>query len=282
MPHLYHNRDLFPHPVLCAERGDYRADLEFNAECETAQAADDHDIHLGLKVKMNAPVLLALVRAQAADYAAVCLHPATLNRHLALSGFNAEWGFELPLAEWEGQFTVLPALVAVRPLALPADDLEAGLAAAMPDDTSLAAGSVLALGDSLELDSDKESRLASVIELQRLTGVRRGSFHVDLSGERIAICLHADDFHRVQLLRRQRTEALLETGLYLHAVTKALRSLRDGGGGRWTRVLARKLDEVGIDPDDADLAENAEVHAQRLTEYPLEHFIKTAEGIFHE
>jgi len=68
---------------------------------------------------------------------------------------------------------------------------------------------------------------------------------------------------------RDLIHASLFSGLYLHAITKAIAELPEHGDRRWAQTMLKRLEDKGVQTDQADLQSQALHFAQLLMEQPL-------------
>ena len=142
-----------------------------------------------------------------------------------------------------------------------------------PDGFYISAGSILAVGNSTEIELEEGGSLFSVIDLVADPGVDSGTFKVDLDDNRIKVYMAPEDKIRIEALRQHGEHswemAVLFPSVYLHAVGEALRNLADYPENRWGRTMRRALERRNIITDDEELKSNSLTHAQTLMERPI-------------
>ena len=140
-------------------------------------------------------------------------------------------------------------------------------------------GQSWAIGAASEIELENEVAVESIFDLAPDSRLRLGEFSVDITGQRIAINVHPDTKTEILRVRnRADREPLLHQALYLYALDKAIRNLAEHEGNRWADVIRRKLADNGIGYDDELLAENSEVFAQQIFQYPLGRMLPLCNG----
>ena len=134
-------------------------------------------------------------------------------------------------------------------------------------------GSILAVGNSTEIELEEGGSPFSVIDLVADSKVDDGTFKVDLDDNRIKVYMAPVDKDRIEALRQHGEHswemAILFPSIYLHAVSEALRNLAEYPEHRWSRTIRRALERHNIIADDEELKSNALTHAQTLMERPV-------------
>lgn len=270
----YRNQRLMPHPVLSADRNDYRPGCEFVAEIPWSRISDGgRDITITVQYRLKAPTLHDLITQGQARYCTVVECPKTYRRSSHHSNEGGQDLIMLKRPEYDGKLTLTPYVAAIADIpAFKPPELDDELRRLIPaGGTDLPAGAILAIGLPTEIELDNQTAVESIIDLAPDSGLRKGQFAVDLTGQRIAINVHRNIWQDIQQLRnRSDKQPLLRQSLYLYAIEKAIRNLDDGEGKRWADVIRRKLADNGIDDDPELIAENSEIHAQQIFQNPLE------------
>ena len=134
-------------------------------------------------------------------------------------------------------------------------------------------GSILAVGNSTEIELEEGGSPFAVIDLVADANVDRGTFKVDLDDNRIKVYMAPEDKDRIEALRQHGEHswemAVLFPSIYLHAISEALRNLADYPENRWARTMRRALERHNVIVDDDELKANALTHAQTLMERPV-------------
>ena len=273
----YRNRRLMPHPVISADRNDYRPGYEFAADIPLKMISDGgRDITITVQYHLNAPTLCDLIERGQARYCTVVECSKTYRRTGHVNE-GTEDIIMLRRTDYDGKLILTPYVAAVDGIsAFNPPELEDELRQLLPaDGMNLPAGSILAIGSATEISLESPAAVESIIDLVPNSNLPTGQFAVDLSGQRIAVNVHPGVWANVQQVRNsQERQPVLHQALYLHAIDKAIRGLSDNEDKRWAEVIHRKLVESGIEVDDEEiLAENSETHAQRIFQNPLERML---------
>ena len=268
----YRNRRLMPHPVLSADRDDYRDEYEFTAEVPWSRVSDGgRDIAITVQYRLNVPTLQNLITEGCARYCTVVECSKTYRRSSHIYE-GSEDLIVLKRQEYDGKLTLTPYVAAMVDIpAFNPPEIDDELRQLIPaGGANLPAGAILAIGAASEIELENEVAVESIFDLAPDSRLRLGEFSVDITGQRIAINVHPDTKTEILRVRnRADREPLLHQALYLYALDKAIRNLAEHEGNRWADVIRRKLADNGIGHDDELLAENSEAFAQQIFQYPL-------------
>ena len=142
-----------------------------------------------------------------------------------------------------------------------------------PGGFHIPAGSILAVGNSTEVELEEGGSPFAVIDLVADANVDSGTFKVDLEDNRIKVYMAPEDKDQIEALRQHGDQswemAVLFPAIYLHAISEALRNLAYYSENRWARTMQRALERHNIAVDDDELKANALTHAQTLMERPV-------------
>ena len=142
-----------------------------------------------------------------------------------------------------------------------------------PDGFHIPVESILAVGDSTNIELEEGGSPYAVIDLVADTNVDNGTFKVDLDDNRLKVYMAPRDKDRIEALRQHGEHswemAVLFPSIYLHAISEALRNLADYPEARWSRTMRKVLERHDIVADDEDLKGNALTYAQILMEKPV-------------
>ena len=264
----HRNHSVFPHPVLSPQRQDYKPDCRFEAVIASPVLTPHGDINIAIAYQIDCPTLHKYIEAGRAVCVSLVECSATYRRYRhRVSGVEDILildGTELP-----DTFQLTPYITATKDIhSFWAEEFSSVTKALVPQGITLRAGSILAVGNAVEVDVAGAS--SSIFDLAAHSGVSAGTFATALHGERIAINLHRDDLQRIHQLRKNPDQSpLLYQALYLHSLSEALRGLEDHGHRRWAVVLRRKLKEHGIEVEGDDLSNKSEEYAQLIFQKPL-------------
>lgn len=176
--------------------------------------------------------------------------------------------------DFAGALRLTPYVVTKQPVeGLISQEMAEEITVIKPDGFDIPAGSILAVGNSTDIELEEVGSPFSVIDLVASNSVDSGTFQVDLEDNRIKVYMPPEDKNRIEALRRHEDQSLqmavLFPSVYLHAVTEALRNLGDYPEHRWSRTMRAALERHNITVDDEDLKTIALTHAQTLMERPV-------------
>jgi hypothetical protein len=126
-------------------------------------------------------------------------------------------------------------------------------------------GAVLALGspERCSIGRDKLAPLASVFELQRSDELAPGRFDVTFDEDLVGIRAGADAHQVIASLRGTREGRVgALNAVYLPVVCRVMDEMRgntDHSSKKWFRVISAKLTTLGIDVENADSLETAQI-----------------------
>ena len=266
------NDRLLPHPLLAPWTDDYE-EASFTAQVPHAVLNNGRQINMTVKYHLTSEILRQLVTEGKAQYVGVITCDKTFSR----SSFAANQEDELYILE-AGQFAdelkLTPYVVATQPIeGFISPEHNPEIRDIKPEGFTVSTGSILAVGDSTNVPLEEGGSPYSVIDLVSNPTMEIGAFIVDLEDNRIKIHMAPECKQQAEAMRqhgRLSVEvATLFPGVYLHAITEALRNLEDHQEHHWAQTIRRALDNQNISQDDEDLKTNALKHAQTLMDKPL-------------
>lgn len=275
MGHRNHSR--IPHPVLSKQRRDYESGYHFAVHTpHKVLTGTGKNISVIVKYDTNSPTLLDLIAKSRAGYVSLIECADTYKRERVMS-FQAEDRIDLERSGWQGKFTITPYIAATENITgFQASEHRDLIKLLAPAGIDLPAGAILAIGDVEEIELEDTPSVNSIFDLAPNRQTPIGTFSTDLTGQRIAINLHPDDFSKINRVRQQKNqELLLHQSLYLHSLDLAIRNLADHGDKRWAIIIRQKLEAQGINPNGDDLADNSESWAQKIFQNPLDRMLNT-------
>lgn len=274
------NQRMLPYPLLAPWTHDYEDPADFGVEVCEAEVQMDGRLLIRVKFHLTSDTLLALAECERAVYVLDVECPRTFvrNAHRA----ERETTLSLEFAEYAEELTVTPYLAALEDIPrFVSDEHAAEWRVHNPAGSEVPAAGILAVGNSLKVLID-DIQVRSVLDLVSNPALDSGLFDVHLDDARIKIHVSPSDKERIDALRgRAKSEdtgyAGLYPGLYLHAVTEALRNLSRHEGTRWAFTMRNALEQKGLGEVDTDTIEEAPLHyAQKLLGHPLGSFLDTA------
>ena len=270
----HRNHKVFPHPVLSPQRGDYEPSYWFGAVVATPVLTPQGNINVSVVYQVECPSLLKYIEENRAACISLVECSSTYRRNrYSVSGVQDI--FMLDAAELPDKFQITPYITATEDIpSFWAEEFSVVTKALVPQGIAIRAGSVLALGEMVEVEVTGEGN--SIFDLAAHSDVPSGTFSTNLQGERIAINLHRDDLRRINQLRETPERLnVLRQALYLHSLNEALRGLEDHSHRRWASVLQTKLQENGIEVDEDEMSNRSEEYAQMIFQKPLSLFLDT-------
>ena len=271
-----------PHPLLAPWTDDY-GDAQFIASAPPAVLDNGKRINLAVKYNLTSKVLQELVSHGEAQYVGVVTCSKTFARN-SYPTKNEEFIQSLDATDYAGELRLMPYLVArQRITGFTSEEFAEEFRRYKPGGFDIAPGSILAVSYAIKIELDAGGSLYSVIDLVADRKVDDGSFTIDLDENRIKIYVSTEDKKRIEALRRRgdmsQGKATLFPALYLHAVTEALRSLKNYDDKNWASALKKGLERHNIDIDEESLSERALTYAQTLLENPLGRFLTAYDNV---
>ena len=266
------NDRLLPHPLLAPWTDDY-PEASFTAQVPHAIINNGKQLNLTIKYHLTSQSLRQLIVEGKAHYVSVISGAKTFNR----SSFPCDHEDDLCILDAENyseELKLTPYVVAKQPIEkFVSADVADEIVQIKPNGFHIAAGSILAVGNSTVIELEDGGSPFAVIDLVEDPKVDNGTFKVELDDNRIKVYMATEDKARIEALRQHGQNswemAVLFPSLYLHAVAEALRNLADYPEHRWNRTMRRAVERHNIIADDEELKSNALVHAQTLMEKPV-------------
>ena len=266
------NDRLLPHPLLAPWTDDYEEAI-FTAQVPHAVLNNGRQINMTVKYHLTSEILKQLVTEGKAQYVGVITCDKTFSR-ISSAAKEEDELYILEADQFADELKLTPYVVAtqiIERFISPEHNPE--IREIKPEGFSIPTGSILAVGNSTNVPLEEGSTPYSIIDLVSNRTVEIGSFIVDLDDNRIKIHMAPECKQQAEAMRqhgRLSVEvATLFPGVYLHAITEALRNLEDHQEHHWAQTIRRALDNHNISQDDEDLKTNALKHAQTLMDKPL-------------
>ena len=268
------NDRLLPYPLLAPWNDDYGT-ARFEVNAPQVILNNGKQISLTVKYHLTSEYLRDLVSKGKARYVSVVMCSKTFIRHAYVS--NQEDDVQvLDAGDYQQDLIFTPYVVATQSIAgfISAEHADE-YRDFKPEGFDISTAAILAVGNSTRISLEEGGSPFSVIDLVSVPRVENGSFIVDLEDNRIQIQVSAEDYGKLDALRRRdvnSTErAVLFPALFLHAITEALRNLSDLSHqeSQWANTMRRALEERGISASDAELEDSALKYAQVLMENPM-------------
>lgn len=266
------NDRLLPHPLLAPWTDDY-PEANFTAQVPHAVINNGKQINLTIKYHLTSQSLRELISEGKAQYVSLIACAKTFSRNSYPCDHEDDLCI-LDAQDYSEELKLTPYVVAKQPIEeYASDEFATEITHIKPDGFHIPEGSILAVGNSTEVELEEGGSPFSVIDLVADPRVDSGTFKVDLDDNRIRVYMAPGDKDRIEALRQHGEHswemAVLFPSIYLHAVAEALRNLADFPDSRWSRTIRRALERHNIIADDEDLKSNALTHAQTLMERPV-------------
>ena len=265
------NDRLLPHPLLAPWTDDYR-DATFTAQVPHAVINNGLQINLTIKYHLTSQYLRTLITGGYAYFVSVIACARTFSRNSQTSDEEDDL-YILDARDFSITLKLTPYVVTKQPVGgFISDELAEEITIIKPSGFDIPAGSILAVGNSTDIELEEVGSPFSVIDLVA-SNIDSGTFKVDLGEDRIKVHMHREDKNRIEALRQHGEQswemAVLFPSIYLHAVAEALRNLADYPEHRWTRTMRAALERHNINVDDEELKISALTHAQTLMDRPV-------------
>ena len=266
------NDRLLPHPLLAPWTDDYD-DAIFTAQVPHAVLNNGRQINLTVKYHLTSELLRQLVTEGKAQYVGVIACDKTFSRNSFPSNQEDEL-YILDASQFADELKLTPYVVATQPIeGFISAEHNLEVKEIKPEGFTISAGSILTVGDSTNVPLEEGGSPYSIIDLVSNPKVEIGDFIVDLEDNRIKIHMAPECKQQAEAMRQHGRLSLevatLFPGVYLHAITEALRNLEGHQEYHWAQAIRRALDYHNISQDDEELKSNALTHAQKLMEKPL-------------
>lgn len=273
----WHQR-MLPYPLLAPWTDDYE-NCSFSADVPEAVLNNGSQIKLDLAFRLHSSTLRRLITDDQARFAVQVSCPRT--SALSTHPTSERDTLVLDAGDYSEEVQITPYVVSNTVL----DDFKSTEHAAewrqhRPQGFTVPTAGILAVGNNTRIVL-QDSGVDSVIDLVSDPNVSDGSFDVQLDDERIKIHVPLAEKEKIEAVRTRRGSnaeyAALFPGLYLHAVTEALRHLAEHDGTRWAFAIRNALDASGRSTVDSELLRlHALSYAQELMRQPVGLFLTAA------
>ena len=266
------NDRMLPHPLLAPWTDDY-PETSFTAQVPHAVINNGKQINLTIKYHLTSQSLQGLISERKAQYVSLVVCAKTFSRN----SYPCEYEDDLCILDaqdYSEELKLTPYVVAKQTIeGFSSDELAEEITQIKSGGFHIPVGSILAVGNSTEIQLEEGGSPFAVIDLVADTNVDKGTFKVDLDDNRIKVFMAPEDKDRIEALRQHGEHswemAVLFPSIYLHAISEALRNLADYPENRWARTMLRALERHNIVADNDELKANALTYAQTLMERPV-------------
>ena len=267
------NSRQMPHPLLAPWSDDYDKDVNFAASVPTAVLTGNGSINLHVQYDLCSPTLVDLIERGQAQYVALLACAHTFARE-SYSTEYPEQHLVLNATDYADTLLFTPhvcATASIERFTSPEHSPE--YAAVRPEGFDIPPATILAIGDTTVITLESNGNPYSVIDLVSDQNTAVGRFDLALDEDRIRIHLSPADQVAMDAYRNRgaySTELVsLVSGVYLHAVTEAIRALPEQSTKKWHKTIRWALDKHGIRDEDERLKQEAWRHAQTIMGNPL-------------
>lgn len=255
----------YPHPVLSDASGDY-SEGDFHVSYQCREVFTTGKVTLSHEVSLDQPDVLELVESGAACVGAIVRCRDTYYCEL----HKMTW----PAGAIEFREGLLLNRVYVRPVIWLARELAdwkpAHLNPEFAAPLALGKGDIIAIAPEsrLTVGRAKLAPLESIFTMKVADELEPHAIRVDLHNDKITILAGKAAYAAVNELRASRSgRAVAVAAVYMPVVMEVLDQMGDNTfeDQRWSRPFLAKCDAMGINPENANLLEDA----QRLLDHPL-------------
>ena len=266
------NDRLLPHPLLAPWTDDF-PEASFEAQVPHAVINNGKQLNLTIKYHLTSQSLRALIAEGQAHYLSVVACGKTFSRNSYPSDQEDDLCI-LDAQDYSEELKLTPYVVAKQRIeGFVSAELAEEITYIKPDGFDIPIGSILAVGNSTEIELEAGGSPFAVIDLVSDTSVDKGIFKVGLDDNRIKVYMAPEDKDRIEALRQHGEHswemAVLFPSIYLHAIAEAIRSLAEYPEKRWSRTMRKVLERHNISADDEELRSNALTYSQTLMERPV-------------
>ena len=267
------NSRQMPHPLLAPWSDDYDEDSNFAASVPTAVLTSNGSINLHIQYDLYSPTLMDLIERGQAQYVALlaCAHTFTRESY---STEYPEQHLVLKATDYADTLLFTPhvcSIAGIERFTSPEHSPE--YAAVRPEGFDIPPATILAIGDTTVITLETNGNPYSVIDLVSDQNTAVGRFDLALDEDRIKIHLSPADQVAMDVYRNRGAYSTamvsLVSGIYMHAVTEAIRALPEQSTKKWHKTIRWALHKHGIQDEDERLKREAWRHAQTIMGNPL-------------
>ena len=271
------NDRLLPHPLLAPWTDDYPR-ASFAAQVPHAVINNGRQINLTIKYHLTSQSLRDMISEGKAQYVSLIVCAKTFSRN----SYPCEYEDDLCILDaqdYSEELKLTPYVVSKQIIeGFSSTELAEEITLIKPGGFHIPSGSILAVGNSTEIELEDGGSPFAVIDLVADVNVDSGTFKVDLDDNRIKVYMAPEDKDQIEGLRQHgqnsREMAILFPSIYLHAISEALRNVAHYPENRWARTMLRALERHNIIVDNDELKANALTYSQALMERPVGTLIK--------
>ena len=275
------NHRLLPHPLLAPWSDDYPGKA-FETLVPHAVLNNGKEMSFTIKYNLTSRYLRSLVDNGSAEYVAILTCSRTGLREEYRTNQTDEV-YVVPAANYSRTVRIHAFVVATRkhePF-LSSEHTDE-YARYKPGGFVVSRGSILAVGSPKRIELEDGASPFSVVDLVANPKVADGLFLLDYEEERIKIYVSPSDKQRIEAIRARGLNSLeiatLFPGIYLHAISDALRLLDVYPSSRWTHAITGALKRHNLSREPQIARNNAIEYAQKIMEKPVERLMTALLG----
>lgn len=266
---MTHEHMLMPHPVLRPRISDYVASARFAMNSSPAQRIRG-DMVINTTLDLSCNTLEQLVDDGAAKFYVMARCANTYRRH-AFSSKEPALEIRIPVDDLSGRLVLTPYVIASEPITeFVSDEHDSEIRSVGGVDVPC--GSILAVGESHEVDLGTVGSIKSCISLVPNPKVHKGTYAIEAEDEFIMIAVDPE-MHEDITRMRMHANAVFYPSIYQAAVEYAIREMEEHPDSKWAQALKNTLNRHDITIDDS-LIKDAHLHAQILLEKPLARMVE--------
>ena len=271
------NSRQMPHPLLAPWSYDYHEESRFTATVPAAVLTGNGIINLHIQYDLCSPMLADLIDQGKARYVALLACAHTFTRESYPTEYP-EQHLALKAGDYADTLVFTPHICAVADLkGFASQEHSPEYRDVRPQGFDIPLAAILAIGDTTAISLEANKNPYSVIDLVSDESTRAGRFDIRLDQDRIKIHLSPADQASMEIYRSRGAYSpelvSLFSGVYLHAVTEAIRALPAHSTKKWQESIRRSLQNHGINEKDEPLKQDAWRHAQTIMGNPLGHLL---------
>ena len=271
------NSRQMPHPLLAPWSEDYDEEIGFVATVPNAVLTGSGTINVHIQYDLSSTTLANLIEQGKAEYVALLTCPHTFARESHSTAYP-EQHIALTAGDYADTLMVTPNICTVATIegfASPEHSPE--YARVRPQGFHIAPATILAIGNTTAISLEGNRNPYSVIDLVADDNVTLGRFDLRLDQDRIKIHLSPADQSAIDVYRSKGAYSpefvSLLSGVYLHAITEAIRRLPENSNKKWHEAIRWAIQRHGIYDEDEQLKNDAFKHAQTIMGNPIGHLL---------
>ena len=268
---------IIPHPIIRPHGFDYNQDCNFMLRINDSTYTIDGQIHLKLSFDLSSSTINNFIAKNKAKYVVIMKSTKTIQR-IILKSNKPVIHCTIPLSECTDKLTLTPYVICTQEIMLTyTNEHDDEIKNLINTGILLPVGSILAFGNSHEIEIDSLENVQAAIKISRENRVKEGTYEIDTNDDYIDITVHPNTYDKLSLIHNKSVD-LLYPSIYVIAIERAIRDLKDNETRKWSQALSKTLKKYNIETDDEDFDDKAYLHAQTILEKPLTRILESGEG----